>query len=164
MNTARADDFNLTSSKGQDPLPNWDGTPIAASLFLRNVGDYAAQHGFYSLLLKDYFVSRGVIFTANADATGRIRAHFNDPAANPLPDNIQDPPIPVPTTAECTYVPTTEDRRLYNTSPLIFASEASRRNEEILSAIIDPDVRRRLRRDAGGDARMLIRCIADVRN
>ena len=152
---------NDSASLKLDP---WDGTPITASLFLRNIGDFAAQQGWYSLLMKGYFVHRGNICTVSNDAIATIRAHFHDAAANPLPDDIQNPPSPMPATRDCTYVPTTDDRRTFVASPEIFMCESQRHAETLLAAIQDPDVRRRVRSESRGDARRVIQVIARIRS
>ena len=91
--------MDTTTPSTNTQIQPWDGSPITASLFLRNIADFAAQHGWYSLLMKGYFVNRGTICTVSNDAIAAIRAHFQDANANPLPDDIQNPPSPMPATA-----------------------------------------------------------------
>ena len=114
--------------------------------------------------MKGYFVNRGTICTVSNDAIAAIRAHFQDANANPLPDDIQNPPSPMPATRDCTYVPTADERRTFLASPEIFACESQRHAETILAAIQDPDVRRRVRRESQNDARRVIKVVAQIRN
>ena len=93
-----AEPMDTTMPSTNTQIQPWDGSPITASLFLRNIADFAAQHGWYSLLMKGYFVNRGTICTVSNDAIAAIRAHFQDATANPLPDDIQNPPSPMPAT------------------------------------------------------------------
>ena len=115
------------------------------------------------MLLKGYFVNRGMILAVSCDAIGTIRAHFQDAANNPLPDDIQNPPIPARATRDCTYVPNAEDKKTFVASPEIFMCEAQKHAETLLAAIQDPDVRRRVRGESHGDAREVIRSIAHIR-
>ena len=55
----------------------FNGTPMEASLFLRNIGEHAAQKGYLTLLLRSYYVSRDQIICANADLIPLIRQHFS---------------------------------------------------------------------------------------
>ena len=76
-------------------LKSFDGTPIAASLFLRHIGEYAAKKGFLNLLLRSYYVSKhDQIVVATADLIPVIRQHFHSPAEFPFTDDIQNPPDP----------------------------------------------------------------------
>ena len=128
-----------SSATSRKALPAWDGTPIKASLFLRDIGDHAAEHGYLSLLLNSYFISRQQIITASSDVVPMVRQHFSDPVAFPLADDIQNPPDPpLPATRDTTYVLTAEDRRLYVASPEILLAESSRWCQVILSAISNP--------------------------
>ena len=77
----------------QEP-PEWDGSPIQASLFLRNIGEYVEKQGLCTLLLKGYFVSRNMIICASGDALLACKLFHSDPVAHPLLSNIQQPPDP----------------------------------------------------------------------
>ena len=42
-------------AEAADPkIKAYDGTPIAASLFLRNIGEHAAKKGYLTLLLRGW--------------------------------------------------------------------------------------------------------------
>ena len=60
------------------PLPKWDGMPITANIFLRDIGEHAARHGFWTLLLQGHFVSRSMIICASSDVVAQVRAHHLD--------------------------------------------------------------------------------------
>ena len=100
-------------------LKPFDGTPIQASLFLRNIGEFAAKKGFLTLLLRSYYISRDQIVVANADLIPILRNHFT--TGFPLNDDIQNPPDPpVEATRNAAYTPTTADNKLYTASPELF--------------------------------------------
>ena len=102
--TLGADQHQFSTTSAAITLPKWGGTPIRASLFLRDIGEYAAQRSFLSLLLCDYYVSKNMIIAANADVVARVKEHFNNPIANPLPDDIQHPNLnPRVPSSDCTY-------------------------------------------------------------
>ena len=158
--------FNSSSAAhlAAGTLPKWDGTPIRASLFLRDIGEYAAQRGFLPLLLADYFVSKHLIIAANADVVARVKAHFNNPIAVPLPVDIQNPSRnPLIPSSDCTYTLTAEDKKSFCASPALFLCESSVHCQTLLSAISNPDVARRVRLASHGDARHVLCQIAVIR-
>ena len=56
------------SESTDSTLKTFDGTPIAASLFLRHIGEHAAKKGYLTLLLRSYYVSKhDQIIVASAD-------------------------------------------------------------------------------------------------
>ena len=157
--------MSSTDQSEQGQLPAFDGTPIQAALFLRDIGEYAARHGYLTLLLKGFFVSRGTIFCASADALLDVKNFYLDPIGHPLPSNIMEPPNPpIAATRNCTYVPTADDRRLYAASPEIFLATSAIVAERMIAAVTSPDVARRIRTAANGDARMALVEIATIRD
>ena len=162
--TLGADQHQFSTTSAAVTLPKWDGTPIRASLFLRDIGEYAAQRSFLSLLLCDYYVSKNMIIAANADVVARVKEHFNNPIANPLPDDIQHPNLnPRVPSSDCTYNLTAEDKKLYCASPALFLCESSVHCQTLLSAITNPDVARRIRAASQGDARHVLKEIDMIR-
>ena len=147
-----------------DKISPWDGSPIKASLFLRDIGEYASQCGMLTLLLQGWFVNKTTIVTANADIIIIVKDHYADPLTNTMPTNIQEPPNPpIPATRTSTYNPTTEDKKLFIASPELFMAQSQVVLEAILHAISNPDVKRRVRTMAKGDARMALVEIAIIR-
>ena len=119
---------------------------MEASLFLRNIGEHAAQKGYLTLLLRSYYVSRDQIICANADLIPLIRQHFSATAdaANPLiAVDIQNPPDPpFPASRDAAYNPTTADNKLYTASPELFLSRSAMHCQEIIAATDSPPMRR----------------------
>ena len=145
-------------------LPDWDGSPIGASLHLRNIGEYAEQQGLGTLLLKGYFVSRNMIICCSGDAVLACKLYHSDPIAHPLPSDIQNPPNPpAEATRESAYIPTTEDRRTYTASPEIFMHASSMLCQTLLSSITNRDVARRVRSESNNDARQVLISLANIR-
>ena len=169
INMIERDDENVSANLqliSKPRLPKWDGTPIRASLFLRDIGEYAAQRSFLTLLLNDYFVSKSAntIIAANADVVLAVKQHFSDPVAHPLADDIQHPNLhPRVPSSDCTYTLTAEDKRLYNASPALFLCECSVHCQTLICAISNPDVARRVRNNSHGDARHVLAEIARIR-
>ena len=125
-----------STDQAEGQLPPFDGTPIQAALFLRDIGEYAARHGYLTLLLKGFWVSRGTIYCASGDALLNVKNYYLDPTVHPLPDNIQDPPNPpIAATRNSNYTPTADDRRLYAASPEIFLATCAIVSEKILQSI-----------------------------
>ena len=155
---------NITLS-AEAPLAPFDSTPITAALFLRNIGEYAAKKGFLTLLLRSYYISRDQItIVANADLIPALRQAITTDN-HPVAEDIQTPPDPpAPATRDTTYTPTTADSRLYTASPELFMSRCTMHCQELLSAISDPDIARRVRSAANNDARLAILEIARMRD
>ena len=149
----------------QAGINDFDGTPIKASLFLRDIGEYAAHHGMLTLLLQGWFVSKNTIICASSDVVPLVKAHYQDPVNNPLPNDIQHPPNP-PTmaTRASVYNPTVEDKKLFVASPELFMHQCAVVLQQILNAIKNPDVARRIRQAAKGDARLALLEIVTIRN
>ena len=138
--------MSFTVQADQGTIPPFDGAPIKAALFLRNIEEFAARNGWLTLLLKGYIITRGMITCASADALLNIKNHHLDPVEHPLPESLQDPPDPpIAATRNSEYTPTAEDRRLYQSSPEIFLHSSSIVLEHILKAVSNPDVARRIR-------------------
>ena len=56
------------ADNNESTLKTFDGTPIAASLFLRHIGEHAAKKGYLTLLLRSYYISKhDQIVVATAD-------------------------------------------------------------------------------------------------
>ena len=136
--------YNTDQTAQPGQLAPFNGQPIMASLFLRNIGEYAARNGFLTLLLQGYFVSRNVLVCASTDAAQAVKLFHIDPANNPMPHtpldvlNPADPPIEA--TRDSTYVLSAEERKLYTASPELFNHASQTRASEIISSIENPDV------------------------
>ena len=87
------------SHSDQDRIPPFDGTPIKASLFLRDIGEHAARHGYLSLLLQGYWVSRNLLIVASSDVIPQVRNFYTDAVNNPLPSRVGYSKPARPTTA-----------------------------------------------------------------
>ena len=110
MLEALSTDSTVKSAK----IEPFDGSPIQAALFLRHIGQFASREGMLTLLLQNWFVSRNTIICCSNDICPLVKAHYQDPMDNPLPNDNQNPPNPVsPATRDSTYTLTTEDRKLY---------------------------------------------------
>ena len=146
-------------------LKPWEGTPITAALWLRSIYEHALQHGYATLLLKNYFISRNMIIVANADCIVSIKQYYMNPNQFPLPDQIQNPPNPpVPATRNVDYAPTVEEKKIYLASPELFLAKCSELNEKCLSVIENSTMQRRIRTASLGDVRLLIVAVAAVRD
>ena len=150
------EDINTTSH-----LKTWDGTAIKASLFLRDISDFAEQRGWLSLLLHSYYTSKNSqIITASNDMIPILRAHFS---GEPMQGDIQNPPLPHPATRDTTYVLSAEEKKTFTPAPELFVTQSAIVNSHILKAILNPDVQRRVREYAAGDARRALQAIVAIR-
>ena len=57
----------MSSALPEHSIKAWDGSAIKASLWLRDVSEHAAKHGYLTLLLHNYYVSRNTLIVASND-------------------------------------------------------------------------------------------------
>ena len=161
------DSANTDNTELNHPLSSWNGQPINASLFLREIGEYAARKGFLTLLLQGYFVSKNVIVCASADAAQAVKLFHLDPVLNPMPnqplDVLNPPDPPIEATRNATYALTADDKKLYVASPELFNHASQQHCSDIISRINNPDVARRVRNASLGDVRRALIEISHIR-
>ena len=143
----------------------WDGMPITASLFLRDIGEHAAEHGYLTLLLQNWVTSKNTIIVLNPDIIPRIRAAYQNPEQQILHEDIQNPPTPPMTAArDGNYSMTAEDKRQFCNSPELFFAMSGQRAAAIIGSIQNTTIARRVRANARGDARAVLCEIVAIRN
>ena len=162
-NTNLSNDQSFTNANKLKP---WDGSSIRASLFLRTIYEHSLKNGYFTLLLQGFYVNRNTIIVASPSTVNAVKQYYTDPTQFPLPSDIYNPPNP-PLPAN--RIPgdhplSADDKRIYLVSPELLLAEAAVQCENIIGAVTNPNVARRLRNYSRNDARWALLAICEIRD